>query len=152
MKISALILFFLIYLLSACSSSSNVTQNTAEAKKPLTGNYAIYQNSNFITTQPDVLLTPNKGNRGFQIDIYKNIQYPRAAINNGIAGTVMVDIIADENGKFVDASIQQALHPDCDREALRCVKIAAKAGFIPAKMAGQPVKVKLGVPVNFRLE
>jgi TonB family protein len=80
----------------------------------------------------------------------KNLKYPREATKQGIDGTVMVAFTIDKNGNLQDISIAKAVHPLLDEEALRVVK--AMPLWTPAKMDGKLVKMKLRLPVAFRLE
>ncbi len=81
----------------------------------------------------------------------ENIQpiYPDLARRMGIAGSVIIEVSIDEEGKVIDAVIKQGLGYGCDESALESVR---KARFYPARSGdGQPVAVKVQIPFHFRL-
>lgn len=81
----------------------------------------------------------------------ENIQpvYPDLARRMGIAGTVVLEVSIDEEGKVIDAVVKQELGYGCDESALESVR---KARFYPARADdGQPVAVKVQIPFHFRL-
>ena len=81
----------------------------------------------------------------------ENIQpiYPDLARRMGIAGTVVLEVSIDEEGKVMDAVVKQGLGYGCDESALESVR---KARFYPARADdGQPVAVKVQIPFHFRL-
>ncbi|MCX5866681.1 MAG: energy transducer TonB [Proteobacteria bacterium] len=75
--------------------------------------------------------------------------YPDLARRMGIAGTVVLEVSIDEEGKVIDAVVKQGLGYGCDESALESVR---KARFYPARADdGQPVAVKVQIPFHFRL-
>jgi len=81
----------------------------------------------------------------------ENIQpiYPDLARRMGIAGSVVIEVSIDEEGRVIDAVVKQGLGYGCDESALASVR---KARFYPARADdGQPVAVKVQIPFHFRL-
>ncbi len=91
--------------------------------------------------------------------------YPEKARRAGISGLVVVTITIDENGNVSEAvpltevpikdaqgniiRVQKAhRYPELEPAAIAA---ALKCKFKPAKVNGQPVKVKMNVPFRFRL-
>lgn len=74
--------------------------------------------------------------------------YPNAAKQQGVAGTVVVEILVDEEGKVVKA---EALcgHPLIAKAA---IEAALKARFTPTLLSGLPVKVSGVITYNFVLQ
>ena len=85
------------------------------------------------------------GLRGMQRKIY----YPEEARKARIQGVVIIQFIVDENGDVRDAYAVQGIGGGCDEEALRVVR---EARFRPGKQEGKPVKVKLSLPITFKLK
>lgn len=87
-------------------------------------------------------------------DIYqylnKTVRYPRAAINAGIQGRVVVQFVVNEDGRIANAKLLRGIGGGCDEEALRVVN--AMPAWKPGKQNGQPVKVYYKLPISFRLE
>jgi protein TonB len=82
--------------------------------------------------------------------IANNIEYPKAAQENGIQGKVYVTFVVDKNGEIANAKIARGVDPTLDQEALRVVNSLPK--WIPGKQRGQKVNVSYTVPINFALQ
>jgi TonB family protein len=76
------------------------------------------------------------------------IEYPEAAKQAGIEGRVFVQFIVDENGDVVNPKVTRGVHEALDRAALDAVK---GLSFEPGKQQGEAVKVKMALPVTFKL-
>lgn len=81
--------------------------------------------------------------------VYHYLRYPSQAIELGIHGRVIVDFTIEIDGSVTDVHITKPVHHLLDEEALRVIKVSPK--WKPASMAGKPVKVKISVPVEFKL-
>jgi TonB family protein len=86
--------------------------------------------------------------------IYRNIQYPLAARDSNIQGTVVVTFVVEKDGTVSNAKIAKNIGGGCGEEALRIINSMNEAGvrWIPGKNKGQPVAVSLNLPVKFKLE
>ncbi|MBW6536903.1 MAG: M56 family metallopeptidase [Mariniphaga sp.] len=82
--------------------------------------------------------------------IANNIEYPKAAQENGIQGKVYVTFVVDKNGEVANARIARGVDPALDQEALRVVNSLPK--WMPGKQRGQNVNVSYTVPINFALQ
>jgi len=80
--------------------------------------------------------------------IHRAVRYPVLAKKAGIEGRVIVQFVVDEQGRVVDPVVVRGLGAGCDEEAVRAVR---RARFRPGTQRGVPVKVKMSVPVTFRL-
>ena len=80
----------------------------------------------------------------------KNIKYPVVAEENGVQGRVIVTFVVERNGSITDVQVVKSVDPSLDKEAVRVVK--AMPHWIPGKQNGSAVRVKLTVPVTFRLQ
>lgn len=80
--------------------------------------------------------------------IQANVIYPEIARRAGIQGTVYVEVFIDEKGDVVKASVKKGIGAGCDESAIAAVK---KTKFRPGMQRGKPVKVRLAVPIRFRL-
>lgn len=91
---------------------------------------------------------------GGQVELMKfigeNLKYPTIAAENGVQGRVICQFVVGKDGTVRDAKILKALHPFCDKEALRV--ILAMPRWIAGKQNGQAVSVKFTVPITFRLQ
>ncbi len=76
--------------------------------------------------------------------------YPRAAIQRGLEGTVMLRILVGADGRPLEVGIERSSgHAVLDREAVRHVQRSWT--FRPALRDGQPVQAIGIVPIDFRL-
>ena len=81
--------------------------------------------------------------------IRKRVIYPEMAIRAGIQGKVLVYAYVDENGDVFKVELLKGLWPGCDEAALAAVK---DTKFIPGKQRNKPVKVKVAIPISFKIQ
>ncbi|MDX1547863.1 MAG: energy transducer TonB [Rhodothermales bacterium] len=81
--------------------------------------------------------------------IQKDIKYPEIARKAGVEGRVIVQFVVNEQGQVVDPVVVRGIGAGCDEEALRVVK---QAKFKPGKQRGKAVKVKMSLPITFKLK
>ena len=82
--------------------------------------------------------------------VYPYLRYPRYAVENGIQGRVLVDLVIDEGGNVRDVTVSRSIHTVLDEEAVRVISASPK--WRPGRHRGRKVKVALTIPVDFRLE
>ncbi|MDR1698211.1 MAG: energy transducer TonB [Prevotellaceae bacterium] len=82
--------------------------------------------------------------------IRRNLRYPASARESSIQGRVIIEFIVEKDGSLSDFKIRRSLEKDCDNEALRVVQMMPK--WIPGKQNGQLVRVRILIPIVFRLE
>ena len=81
--------------------------------------------------------------------IQSKINYPEIAKKAGVEGRVIVQFVVDESGSVVDPQVVRGIGAGCDEEAIRAVR---QAKFTPGKQRGKPVKVKMSLPITFKLK
>jgi len=81
--------------------------------------------------------------------LYKNIEYPRAAALNNVEGRVFVRFIVDAEGNVQEPEILKDIGGGCGEAAVAGIK---KVKFTPAMQNGEPVSVYYTLPVTFRLQ
>ena len=77
------------------------------------------------------------------------IKYPETAKADSTQGTVYISFCVETDGHISDVEVVKGVREDIDQEAIRAVK--AMPDWTPGSDKGQPVKVKLTLPVSFRL-
>lgn len=92
-----------------------------------------------------VMPQPEGGLQG----IYTKIKYPEVAQKAGVQGKVYLLIYINENGGVDDVKVLKGLGAGCDEAAIDAVK---QTKFSPGKDNGVAVKVKLSLPITFKLE
>lgn len=80
--------------------------------------------------------------------LLEKLYYTEIAKRIGIEGKVILTAIIDKNGDVIGAEIYKSLFDDLDKIALIAVK---ELKFIPGKQRGKPVKVKIQIPIQFKL-
>jgi len=80
--------------------------------------------------------------------IVKKIAYPEMARKNGIEGKVYVLVMVNEKGGVDGVKVIRGIGAGCDEAAIKAVK---ECKFTPGKNKGANVKVKLSLPIVFRL-
>lgn len=77
------------------------------------------------------------------------IVYPEIALRAGLEGRVFVEFIVDVDGTVTFPRVVRGIGGGCDEEALRAI---SEAKFTPGRQRGRAVRVKMSIPVLFRLE
>lgn len=137
------------------------TQVEASAKKPVVVGYndEVQGNLNGGTYVRRVLYRESEvnpkpqfkgGDAAYKKYLAQNVKYPQEALKKRIQGSVRIGFTVNPDGSIVNAKVERKVNPLLDNEALRVVKSMPK--WNPGKLNGEPVPVKMYVPVNFRLK
>ncbi|MGL1885890.1 MAG: TonB family protein [Reichenbachiella sp.] len=98
-----------------------------------------------LVEQPE----PFGGIRLFYTYLSLDMRYPNEAKNNKIEGIVLVQFEVDKYGKLIKVKTVKGIGSGCNKEAERVIKSSPK--WNPGRQRGQPVKVKMFLPITFRL-
>ncbi len=80
--------------------------------------------------------------------VHQNLQYPKAALENKIEGTVTVKYEIDQEGVVLLARVISGIGYGCDEEALRVVKLLK---FSSVKNRGMRVTFNKTINIRFKL-
>lgn len=80
--------------------------------------------------------------------IQSAVVYPEIAKRAGVEGTVYVEAYVNERGEVTKTVVVKGIGAGCDEAAQKAV---AKTKFKPGKQRGKPVKVRMSIPIRFRL-
>jgi len=80
--------------------------------------------------------------------VVKKIIYPEIAKKAGLSGKLYLLIYVDEQGRVDDVKVIKGLGGGCDEAAIKAVK---ETKFTPGKNSDIPVKVKLSLPITFKM-
>lgn len=80
--------------------------------------------------------------------IQKKIVYPEIAKRAGVEGKVYILAFVDENGNVTKTEVLKGIGAGCDEAAEKAVR---DTKFKPGKQRGKPVRVKVAVPIIFKL-
>lgn len=78
------------------------------------------------------------------------IQYPVAAMKNGVQGRVVVSFVVERDGSITNVQIARSVDPSLDKEAMRVIRQMPK--WNPGRQNGNIVRVRYNLPVSFRLQ
>lgn len=93
---------------------------------------------------------PDGGMDGFYKYISKNLVYPKEAKKKKIEGRVFVQFIVDKEGKITEVKTVKGIGGGCDEEAERLLR--ESKDWIPAQQRGKTVKVRMNIPIVFKLD
>lgn len=108
---------------------------------------------------PDSMLEPKDGVHviveempelvGGMAAIQSKVTYPESAAKAGVEGRVFVQFVVNEQGDVQDVVVTRGVSSDLDEEAVRAV---SEAKFTPGMQDGEPVKVRMSMPITFKLK
>ena len=81
--------------------------------------------------------------------VIKRIVYPEIAKKAGLSGKLYLLIHVDEKGQVDDVKVIKGLGGGCDEAAVKAVR---ESKFSPGKNSEVPVKVKLSLPITFKMK
>lgn len=80
--------------------------------------------------------------------LYLHIKYPPKALEKGIEGQLTLEFTVQRDGSVRNVDIVDSLHPLCDSAAVEGIR---QVEFVPAKKNGEPIPMRLALPVRFQL-
>ena len=99
----------------------------------------------------EVMPAFKSGSSDIEDYINSHIEYPQPALDDNKEGRVNVNFVVDENGKITNAGTAGAkLGNGLDEEAVRVV--SGMPGWTPGTVKGKPVKVRMSLPIVFKIE
>ena len=131
----------LLIIVFACSEepARDVNNNSTESSKGQADNVRI------VEAQPEF----DGGAEAFYRLILNEMRYPKEAREKGVEGRVDVEFVVDKDGSLTDVRAIKGIGAGCDEEAVRVVKSIPP--FKPGKQNGKPVRVRMVVPIIFKL-
>lgn len=79
-----------------------------------------------------------------------NIIYPEIAKRAGVEGKVMVQFVVEKSGDITEIAVLKGIGAGCDEEAVKVARMMPR--WTPGKQNGKPVRVKMVIPIHFRLQ
>jgi periplasmic protein TonB len=83
----------------------------------------------------------------FRLWLQKRTNYPAAAIEQKLKGTVFLTFIVEKDGSVSNVTIIKGVHPLLDNEAVKAISGSPK--WSPGLQRGQPVRVRFQIPLSF---
>ncbi len=91
---------------------------------------------------------PN-GDMDFSQFIIQNLNYPDAAIRQGISGTVDMFFVVEPSGNFTNYKIENGVGAGCNEEALRLLKLLQ---WFPGIKNGKAVRTAMKLSITFNIK
>jgi protein TonB len=79
--------------------------------------------------------------------VAKRTNYPQAAIDRRIRGTVFLTFIVEKDGSVTNVTVIKGVDPLLDNEAVKVISESPK--WTPGLQRGQPVRVRFQIPLSF---
>lgn len=121
--------------------SSIASAKPFEVQRERTVGYDSTEVYNVVDEMPEII-------GGIQ-EIYKHIEYPRAARLAEIEGRVFLKFIVDEKGNVSSPTVIKDIGGGCGDAAIAGIK---KVKFKPGSNGGEPVRVYFTLPVTFKMQ
>ena len=92
---------------------------------------------------------PVGGLMAFYRYVATNLAYPEIARRMGIEGNVFIEFVVEKDGAITAVRSLKGIGAGCDEEAVKVINNAPK--WRPGKQRGKPVRVRIVLPIHFRL-
>jgi TonB family protein len=120
--------------LNACSSTQSETDQTVEEEQ-------------FIIVE--LMPAPEGGLSVFYEYLQNELEYPKEARESEDQETVEVQFIVERDGSLTGVEATSGSSPALQAEAIRVV--SKFEGFVPGRQRGRAVRVRMSVPIQFKL-
>jgi protein TonB len=113
----------------------------------------IFQEDTLETTEMPFIHVENPaepigGYKAFYKMLGKEMKYPVRARHFEVQGRVIVEFIINRDGTPVELKVVHGIGAGCDEEAIRVIGLSK---WNPGKQRGRPVRVKMMMPITFKL-
>jgi len=90
------------------------------------------------------------GMEGLYKYVAGEIRYPKAARSQSVEGQVWVQFVVERDGSLSNVKTTNGIGGGCDKEAVRVLE--SVKSFTPAKQRGRTVRVRMAMPLTFKLK
>lgn len=98
----------------------------------------------------DTMPSPVGGYEAFYQYVARNVTYTRQARELSLEGRVFVQFVVDKDGRLTEVKVVRGLGAGLDEEAKKVMENAAP--WNPGRQSGRRVKVRMIIPIHFRLQ
>jgi periplasmic protein TonB len=78
--------------------------------------------------------------------IGSTFQYPKAALDSGVRGRVVLTFVIERDGTVTDVKLVKRVGRGCDEEAIRVLKASPK--WVPGMQNNRHVRVQYTLPIS----
>jgi len=143
----ALPLFACLFVLISCAPNEDMPILEAQEDENIVITKMIMKEGVFDVVED--MPVPSGGMEGWNNYLRENLKYPTQARKMGIEGTVYVVFVVNTDGSMQDLAILRGIGGGCDEEAMRVIRNAPN--WKPGQQKGKNVKVKMRLPIRFKL-
>jgi periplasmic protein TonB len=98
----------------------------------------------------EIMPEPIGGMTAWNNYLNKNLKYPTPAKRMGVEGTVYISFVVNTDGSISDVELMRGIGAGCDEEAIRVINNAP--AWKPGKQSSRPVRVRMRLPIRFKLQ
>lgn len=117
--------------------------------KPIQGAYANQKKGNMVVI-PEQLPEFKDGMKGLFDFLKNNLDYPQAAKDAKLEGTVYLGFVVEIDGSVTDIAVKRGIGLGCDEAAMEVIK-KTSGKWNCALEGGKPVRSPFTLPVKFKL-
>jgi protein TonB len=131
---------------------NQTTNEITDAKGTGNGNDLMAGQDGTATDEPFLMVEVMPSFKGGGLDkfrewITKRTNYPQAAYEKKIKGTVFLTFIIEKDGSVSNVTVVKGVDPLLDNEAAKAIAESPK--WTPGMQRGEPVRVRYSIPLNF---
>jgi periplasmic protein TonB len=139
-------------LLSTDEYINQTTKETSDLKGEGTGDDLMGGQDGTATDEPFFLVEIMPSFKGGGLDkfrewVAKRTNYPQAAYERKIKGTVFLTFIVERDGSVSNITVVKGVDPLLDDAAVKAISESPK--WTPGMQRGEPVRVRYSIPLNF---
>lgn len=112
--------------------------------------YLIKDGDTFREIKPDEVPVFHGGVSWFSYYLWTLLRYPAEARRYDIQGQVFLSVTITKDGRMIDEKVEEGPGYGTNEEALRVIKLIPD-DWIPAKMNGEAVEIRVVIPVTFKM-
>jgi protein TonB len=105
--------------------------------------------SEMIYTEAEVMPQYPGGYTELNRYLFNHLKYPASASSQRIQGRVWCSFIINKDGSVSDIQLERGVYISLDQESLRVLR--SMRAWIPGTIRGEPVRVKVYLPLVFKL-
>lgn len=128
--------------------TSNEAPTKSKAKKAKSLAAALEGAQDTVFMDVDTPPQYQGGEDSLRAFLARNANFPKSAREIGAEGTIWVEFMVRPNGDIQSPRIINKLHPDCDAEAIRLIRLMP--AWVPGSQAGRIVSVLTKIPITFQ--
>jgi len=136
------------HLVQKVDFTNNIVTNLEPAE--LSEKYWIKDGDTFKEIKPEFAPVFLGGKSWFLYYSWTLLRYPADARRNGVQGKVLISATITKEGKMIDEKVEEGPGHGLNEEALRIIQIIPD-DWIPAKVNGEAVDIKVLIPITFKL-